>query len=254
MLKVLSAHDSLSVKNECFQGKQEFRLVFDLTQYSILTEFESCTTVYVGDKPSHLDEGLTAGMLKNGIEQSHKIIRRKGNGLIFDYSLNVLVNKVRLYSAATRKSYCMSAVDYVKRGYAVQSDTHPFGQLDCKNFRLTIIQICRQRPALLLLFPVNSNTTEERTMRCHFGAIRASLRKPSVRTRPGLKSYRYTHPFFTNKVIDLKLASLACRGHRNERKIGVFAPKPSLFCPIFKQNFMKIAAQGSNGAGRKKCA
>lgn len=102
-LKVLAAHDPLSVKNECFVDEQEFRLVFDLTHYSILTGFESRTVVYVGDKPSHLDEGVTSGMSKTGIEQSHKVIRRKGSGLIFDYSLNALIKEVRVHPAATEE-------------------------------------------------------------------------------------------------------------------------------------------------------
>jgi hypothetical protein len=100
-LKVLAAHDPLSVKNGRFVDEQEFRLVFDVTHYSILTGFESRTVVCVGDKLSHLDESVISGMSKTSIEQSHKVIRRKGGGLILDYSLNALIKEVRLHPAAT---------------------------------------------------------------------------------------------------------------------------------------------------------
>ncbi|MGZ9709382.1 hypothetical protein ACXX82_00990 [Glaciimonas sp. GNP009] len=103
VLKVVAGHDPLSVKNECFVDEQEFRLVFDLTHYSILTGFESRTAAHVGDKLSHLDESVTSGMSKTGIEQSHNVIRRKGSGLILDYSLNALMKEVRLHPSATEE-------------------------------------------------------------------------------------------------------------------------------------------------------
>lgn len=100
-LKVLAALEPLLVKNLKFGNEREFRLIFDLTNYSVLTGFEARCIVYVGDTPSYLDESTIAGMSKEGIAQSHKVIRRKGDGLVLEYSLNLLIKEVRLHPAAT---------------------------------------------------------------------------------------------------------------------------------------------------------
>jgi hypothetical protein len=102
-LKLLAAHDPLFVKNKRFVDEQEYRLIFDLTQYSVLTGFGDGPVVYVGDKPSFMSKSVTAGMSNSAIEESHKVIRRKGSGLVFSYPLVELIKEVRLYPGASEE-------------------------------------------------------------------------------------------------------------------------------------------------------
>ena len=102
-LRVLAAHDPLFVKNKRFVDEQEYRLIFDLTQFSVLTGFGDGPVVYVGDKPSFMCESVTAAMSKSAIEQSHKVIRRKGSGVVFNCHLVELIKEVRLYPGASEE-------------------------------------------------------------------------------------------------------------------------------------------------------
>lgn len=100
-LKAGVLHEPLRVKHEKFHAEKEFRIVFDLTKYSILTGFEGIG-VYDGDKLSHLSPHITACMSQKGIEQSQKMIRRKdAGGLVLDFDFARAILEVRVHPLAT---------------------------------------------------------------------------------------------------------------------------------------------------------
>lgn len=100
-LKAGALHEPLRVKHQKFHTEKEFRIVFDLTKYSILTGFEGIG-VYDGDKPSHLSPHITACMSKKGIEQGLKVIRRKDTGgLVLDFDFARAIREVRVHPLAT---------------------------------------------------------------------------------------------------------------------------------------------------------
>lgn len=100
-LKPHANHEPLRVKNSKFYKEKEFRIVFDLVKYSVLTGFEARNEVRVGGVLSHLSDEITSCMSKKGIEQSHKVIRKKGNGYVFEYPLQSIVREIRVHPEAT---------------------------------------------------------------------------------------------------------------------------------------------------------
>ncbi|QLF92051.1 hypothetical protein HW090_02045 [Pseudomonas sp. ABC1] len=100
-LKASPLNEPLRVKHAKFQSEKEFRVVFNLTHYSILTGFEGIG-VYVGNKPSHLNPQITACMSQKGIEQGQKVIRRKdAGGLVLDFDFARAIIEVRVHPQAT---------------------------------------------------------------------------------------------------------------------------------------------------------
>ncbi|SFP91419.1 hypothetical protein SAMN05443579_117169 [Variovorax sp. PDC80] len=100
-LKPLAINKPLQVKNKKFFKEKEFRIVFNLLQYSILTGFEAAVEIRDGEFLSHESEGVTSGISKEEMEQSHKVIRRKGDGFVFNYSLSSIIKEVRVHPRAT---------------------------------------------------------------------------------------------------------------------------------------------------------
>jgi len=100
-LKPHAVNDPLQVKNEKFRKEKEFRIIFDLMKYSILTGFEAHVEARVGGQIFHESEGIASLISKQGMEQSHKVIRRKGRGLVIEYPLNSIIEEVRVHPQAT---------------------------------------------------------------------------------------------------------------------------------------------------------
>ncbi|MDN4547175.1 hypothetical protein [Pseudomonas sp. C32] len=100
VLKPHASHEPLRVKHSKFHKEREFRIVFELVKYSMLTGFEA-RNVRVGGVLTHLDDNYTSCMSKKGKEQSHKVIRKKGRGYIFDYILNSIIREIRVHPDAT---------------------------------------------------------------------------------------------------------------------------------------------------------
>jgi hypothetical protein len=50
-----------------------------------------------------MSKNVTAGMSNSAIEESYKVIRRKGSGLVFSYPLVELIKEVRLYPGASEE-------------------------------------------------------------------------------------------------------------------------------------------------------
>ncbi|WP_122469001.1 hypothetical protein [Pseudomonas viridiflava] len=100
-LKAGALHEPLRVKHAKFHTEKEFRVVFDLTKYSVLTGFEGIG-VYDGDLPSHLSPHITACMSQKGIEQGQKVIRRKdAGGLLLDFDFARAILEVRVHPQAS---------------------------------------------------------------------------------------------------------------------------------------------------------
>ena len=99
-LKAAALHEPLRVKHKKFTTESEFRAVFSLTEYSLLTGFES-TELYVGDQLSHKSPEIIKCMSKKGIEQAMKVIRRKGRGLVLDFDFGRAIHEVRMHPLAT---------------------------------------------------------------------------------------------------------------------------------------------------------
>lgn len=100
-LKAGALHEPLRVKHAKFHTEKEFRVVFDLTKYSVLTGFEGIG-VSDGDQPPHLSPQITACMSQKGIEQGLKVIRRKdAGGLLLDFDFARAILEVRVHPQAT---------------------------------------------------------------------------------------------------------------------------------------------------------
>jgi len=103
--KSRSYKDSLKFKNEKFKYENEYRLVFDLSHYSILTGFAHDTlgVTYVGDKPSFEHHDITCSISKEDREKSNAVITEKGKGFILTCDLKCLIKEIRLPPNATEK-------------------------------------------------------------------------------------------------------------------------------------------------------
>jgi hypothetical protein len=90
-------------KKRKFHPDKEGRLIFRLTEYSVLTGFgvEPGYEVRVGDKLSYESEEITSCMSPESLEQSHRVIEKKGRGYLLRYSLPDTIHEVRLHPKAT---------------------------------------------------------------------------------------------------------------------------------------------------------
>ena len=107
----------LKFKNEKFSEEREFRIIFNLTQYSVLTGYglEPGKCVYIGGIPSYESKEITACMSERGIRQSHDVLHKKGDGHVIHYDLNSVIMEIRLNPNATEaereaiESLCLNA-------------------------------------------------------------------------------------------------------------------------------------------------
>lgn len=100
-LKKSGHRDPLRFKNKKYHKEKEFRLVFDLIKYSILTGFEAKIEVRSGGILTHESSEFTQCMSAKGRAQSHKVLSRKALGFIFHYPLNLIIKEVRLHPRAS---------------------------------------------------------------------------------------------------------------------------------------------------------
>ncbi|WP_417787888.1 hypothetical protein [Stutzerimonas xanthomarina] len=99
-LKGSALNEPLRVKHRRWHLENEFRIVFDLSRYSVLTGFEGID-VRCGDHLTHQSPHITVCMSKKGIDQAHNVIRRKGRGLVLDCALGNAISEVRVHPMAT---------------------------------------------------------------------------------------------------------------------------------------------------------
>jgi hypothetical protein len=97
--KKLAINNPFAFKNTKFRHENEFRLVFNALEYSILTGFEADIfgTVIVGGKPSYESEEINVSISENGRKNAFRVISRKGDGYILKYDLNKLIQEVRVH-------------------------------------------------------------------------------------------------------------------------------------------------------------
>lgn len=105
-IKMNAVNDPLEIKEEKFQHENEYRLVIDMLNYSILTGFEKerFGIVYVGDVPSYQSPDITCCMSPQGMTQSHRVIRKKGAGYVISFDLGRLVREIRLHPECTEEN------------------------------------------------------------------------------------------------------------------------------------------------------
>ncbi|MFK0310579.1 hypothetical protein ACIQUF_04980 [Pseudomonas sp. NPDC090233] len=99
-LKAGALHDPLRVKHEKFHKEKEFRVVFSLSRYSILTGFESMGG-RDGDHLTHESPLITVCMSPEGRTQARKVIRRKNLGLVLNFNFGRAIREVRVHPLAT---------------------------------------------------------------------------------------------------------------------------------------------------------
>jgi hypothetical protein len=100
-LKRLSPNEPLRFIDSIYGTEKEFRIVFDLTKYSILTGFEAQTEVLIGGVPSHLSSEITSCMSREALAKSHEVIRKKDKGFVVEYDLNSIITEIRVNPNAT---------------------------------------------------------------------------------------------------------------------------------------------------------
>lgn len=96
-------------KGEKFHYENEFRLVVDMRKYSMLTGFdkEKYGEVYIGNVPSYENEKITCCISPQGKVQSHRVVKKKGDGYVVDFDLNCIIKEIRLHPNCTEKSECL---------------------------------------------------------------------------------------------------------------------------------------------------
>lgn len=105
-LKRLSSNEPLRFIDSKYRTEKEFRIVFDLTKYSILTGFEAQTEVLVGGVPSHLSNEITSCMSSEALAKSHEVIQKKDKGFVVKYDLNSIITEIRVNPNATDEELC----------------------------------------------------------------------------------------------------------------------------------------------------
>ncbi|HIF9447858.1 TPA: hypothetical protein ACX6SQ_000435 [Photobacterium damselae] len=94
--KINSIKEPLKYKFEKFKFENEFRIVFDLSTYSICTGYQAdnLPKCFIGGIPSHENPLITQRMSSKSIAESHKVITKKDNGHIIKYNLNQIIEKI----------------------------------------------------------------------------------------------------------------------------------------------------------------
>lgn len=100
-LKPQANQQPFRVKNECFKHEKEFRVEFNLLEYSVLTGFEARNEVRIGGVLSHECDEITSCMSPAARAQSHHVIRRKNKGYVLAYPLAKIIHEVRLHPNAS---------------------------------------------------------------------------------------------------------------------------------------------------------
>lgn len=105
--KQYAFNNSYKYKNEKFKDEKEFRFIFNLTKYRIITGYENGKSprVTIGHDrvPSH--EYLNSSDIYFRNEEDKKKIysalERKGDGFIFKFDLNEIISEIRLHPNST---------------------------------------------------------------------------------------------------------------------------------------------------------
>lgn len=94
--KYQSHKDALKFKNVDFSNENEYRLIFDVSKYSLLTGFEKEIhgEAYIGDKPSY-ESDITSCMSEEALQQSLNVLSKKNNGYILKYDLGKVIKEIR---------------------------------------------------------------------------------------------------------------------------------------------------------------
>lgn len=97
--KSSAINEPLKFKEEAFCHESEFRLVVNMSAYSLLTGFEAekFGIAYVGDVPSYESKDITCCTSPEVLEQSHRVIRKKGDGYVVAFDLQKIIREVRLH-------------------------------------------------------------------------------------------------------------------------------------------------------------
>ncbi|EJI84841.1 hypothetical protein AEST_19430 [Alishewanella aestuarii B11] len=101
--KAYDVHNPLHYKNNKYSHENEFRIIFNLTKYQILTgyDIDADRKIYVGDTPSYLSSQMTSSMSELGRQQSHLVLHKKNPGYILHYQLKAIVREIRINPNAT---------------------------------------------------------------------------------------------------------------------------------------------------------
>ncbi|WP_432460509.1 DUF2971 domain-containing protein [Agarivorans sp. QJM3NY_25] len=105
--KSIAINEPLKFKEEKYRHEKEFRLVVDMNRYSKLTGFdrEQFGTVYADGKPSYENDLFTCCMSEQGKQQSHCVIKAKGDGYVIAYDLNRIIKQIRLHPSASKDDF-----------------------------------------------------------------------------------------------------------------------------------------------------
>lgn len=95
--------EPLRIKEEKFSHENEFRMVVDMQNYSMLTGFEKekYGETFIGETPSYESKEITACMSEMGGRQSHEIIREKGVGYIVSFDMQKIIKEIILSPECT---------------------------------------------------------------------------------------------------------------------------------------------------------
>lgn len=85
--------------------QKEFRIVFDINRYNLLTGFEKNTRGIstIGGKPSYESDEIVSCIAKEDRLNGEAYARKKGNGYVLLCDLNKLISEVRVHPGASRE-------------------------------------------------------------------------------------------------------------------------------------------------------
>ena len=96
--KIGAINDPLKYKSAKFTHENEFRLVFDMQSYALMTgyEKEKYPMALIEDIPSYEHKSIIGGISEQGYKQSHDVIYSKSNGYVIKYDLNQVIHEIKL--------------------------------------------------------------------------------------------------------------------------------------------------------------
>lgn len=111
-------YDSLKYKYEKFSYEKEFRIVFDLSKYSVFTGYEKeiIGKFYIEDLPSYENDEFTSSMSDTGRKNAFDVISKKEGGYIFKYQLDNIITAIKVHPSCSEDALSKIALLCRKKG------------------------------------------------------------------------------------------------------------------------------------------
>ncbi|WP_107726428.1 hypothetical protein [Neisseria weaveri] len=94
-------HQPAFYKNEEFSDEKEYRIIFDLKSFEMLT---GQSNVYIGDAPAHEHFQKIGAISKVDLDECKKVLVPKGNGYIVKYDLSSVITEIRVNVKASEQA------------------------------------------------------------------------------------------------------------------------------------------------------